>query len=263
MSAIKLVVCGAAGRMGMRILNLASQDKKFQVVGAVEAKDRLRSSEKSKTSGLWTDDLKTVIQKADVVIDFTVPSATERNLDLAKAAKKAIVIGTTGLEDRQKSAAAKAAKSIPIVLAPNMSVGVNLLFALAAQAAKVLKDYHVEILEVHHAQKKDAPSGTALKLAEIIAQTLGRDLKKTMVTGRSGQVGARRPEEIGVMSLRLGDTIGDHTVHFGSPGERIELTHRASSRDTFVSGALAAARWVVGQKPGLYDMMDVLGLKRA
>lgn len=232
----KIVVAGAGGRMGQRILALATADKAFEIVGRVETK--------SESGSGFTSDLASVVQKADAVIEFTTPEATAAHVAMAATARKAMVIGTTGLSEKDLLPVRQAAQQIPVVLSPNMSLGVNVLLKLVDMAARILSQYQIEISEIHHIQKKDAPSGTALKLGEIVAQALKRDLKT-----------------IGISSLRLGDVVGDHTVHFGGPGERLELTHRATSRDTFAAGALTAARWVVSQKPGLYDMQDVLGLK--
>jgi len=208
------------------------------------------------------DNLAEIIGLCDVVIDFTAPEATLSNLEICKENKKAIVIGTTGFNTEQKNKIAKASNLIPIVFSPNMSVGVNLLFNLVKRTAEVFGDeYDIEITEAHHKFKKDAPSGTALKIAEIIANTLGRDLEKNAVYGRKGIVGERRRGEIGIHSIRAGDIVGDHTILFSTPGERIEITHRAHTRETFARGAVKAAKFVTSKKNGLFDMADVLGIK--
>ena len=208
------------------------------------------------------DDLKAVISKSDAVIDFSSHDATSGIVELCAKNKKAIVIGTTGHSDSEKSAIKKYRTKIPIVLASNFSTGVNTLFWLTRKAAEILgNDFDLEIVEMHHRLKKDAPSGTAKSLAEILAAVRKQQLEKIARHGRVGIVGERTAAEIGIHSVRGGDVVGDHTVIFANTGERVELTHKASSRDTFANGALRAALWVVKQKPGLYDMQDVLGLK--
>ncbi len=251
---IKLVVNGALGRMGKRIIACAAQDPELEVVGAVDLMEH-------RGSPYVTTELGGVVKNADVVIDFTSHVGLPATIDIVSAAGKALVIGTTGLTRQEQSALDKAAKRVPLVYAPNMSAGVNLVFQLAAQIAGTLgSGYDVEIVESHHNQKKDAPSGTARKLAEKIAEALGRDLDKSAVYGREGMTGPRKTSEIGIHAVRAGDIVGEHTVIFAGPGERIELTHRAHSRDTFARGALRAAKWVVGKPPGHYSMLDVLGL---
>jgi 4-hydroxy-tetrahydrodipicolinate reductase len=199
---------------------------------------------------------------ADVWIDFSSPEATAGNAAGAAAAKAALVVGTTGVTADGKAALAQAARVCPVVFAPNTSVGVTALIRLVADAARLLgPDFDLEVVETHHRKKRDAPSGTALRLAESLAEATGRDLAKDARYARHGDVGPRTQAEIGIQTLRGGDVIGDHTVFFLGLGERIEITHRASSRDTFAQGAVRAARWVVGRGPGLYDMQDVLGLR--
>lgn len=196
---------------------------------------------------------------ADVVIDFTAPEASVEHARICAARGVALVVGTTGLTPEQRAAVVGAAGQIPLLLAPNMSVGVNLLFRLATQAAQVLGEgYDVEIVEAHHRHKKDAPSGTALRLAEVVADALGRDLGQVANYGRQGMIGARPQQEIGIQTVRGGDVVGEHTLLFLGEGERIELTHRASSRDAFSRGAVRAALWLAGRRPGLYGMDDVL-----
>ena len=265
----RTIVCGAAGKMGRRICALVEDDKEMQLVGAVETKG---SRFIGQDVGILIDsrpigvsvkgDLKDVIEDGEVIIEFTTPDATLEHVRIAADNKKSIVIGTTGLKDEQIKEIEKFSEIIPIVLAPNMSLGVNMLFKLVKEAAKILgEDYDIEIVEMHHRFKVDAPSGTALKLAEYAANGLGVNLKEVGVFGRKGLVGERKPKEIGVMSLRGGDIVGDHTVIFAGLGERIELTHKASSRDTFARGSIRAAKWIVDKVPGLYSMQDVLGLR--
>ena len=246
MNPVKITVTGSKGRMGQAILALAANDTELKIVGEVD----------------MGDDINACIAKTDVVIDFSFHAAT---LPIAQAAaknRKAIVIGTTGHKPEEKSAIGNLKSAIPIVWAANYSVGVNLLFALTRKAAEVLGDsYDQEVVEMHHRLKKDAPSGTAARLAEILAEVKKEELKKLARHGREGIVGERPASEIGIHAIRGGDVVGDHTVMFAGIGERVELTHKASSRDTFAKGALRAAKWVVSQKPGLYDMQDVLGLR--
>jgi 4-hydroxy-tetrahydrodipicolinate reductase len=205
-------------------------------------------------------DINQVVDDFDVLIDFTLADAVIANLQNCRAAGKRMVIGTTGLDDGQKEAIHNAAADIAIVFAPNMSIGVNLVFRLAQLAARIIgADTDIEIIEAHHNQKQDAPSGTAVRLGEIIAAELGRDLKDCAVYGRQGHTGVRDPKSIGFETIRAGDIVGDHTVMFAASGERVEITHKASSRKTFANGAVRAARWVMEKESGLYDMQDVLG----
>jgi len=207
------------------------------------------------------DSLVAVIDDFDVVIDFTVPAATLEHLRICHQHGKRMVIGTTGFSGEQKQQLAAAAEAIGIVFAPNMSVGVNLCFKLLDMAARVLGDEaDIEIIEAHHRYKKDAPSGTALRMGEVVADALGRDLDDCAVYGRQGVTGERERRTIGFETIRAGDIVGDHTVLFAALGERVEITHKASSRMTFSSGAVRAARWIMDREPGLYDMQDVLGL---
>jgi 4-hydroxy-tetrahydrodipicolinate reductase len=209
-----------------------------------------------------TTELAPLADRFDVLIDFTRPAATVAHLALCQAADKAMVIGTTGLSAEQKTGIARAAETIPIVFAPNMSVGVNLSFKLLELAAQVFGDgVDIEIIEAHHRHKVDAPSGTALALGQVIAQTLGRDLERCAVYGRQGVTGERDRATIGFATVRAGDIVGEHTVLFADVGERLEITHRASSRMTFAKGAVRAAAWLAGRGPGLFDMQDVLGLR--
>jgi len=209
-----------------------------------------------------SDDLSGLMDRSDVVVDFTTPPATMGHLRIVSQHRRGIVIGTTGFSPAELDELRAAAKVIPCVCSPNMSVGINVIYKVIGEMAKTLgEDYDIEVIEAHHRLKKDAPSGTALKMAEVLARAVNRDLAQVGVYARKGLIGERTRGEIGIQTIRAGDIVGDHTVLFGTMGERIEVTHRASSRDTFARGALRAARWLVKQPPGLYDMLDVLGLK--
>jgi len=256
--AVRLVVAGAAGRMGTRIIDLASKDSRFQVVAGVEAPgSRAVGHFIPNTRVPIVGDLKEVLHNADVVIDFTSPEAALQTALWTARAKKGFVLGTTGLNSAAQTKLKNLSKTVPIVFSPNMSVGVNLLFQLVEMAAGKLAHYDIEIVEAHHNQKKDAPSGTAMKLADIAAEASHRS-RKDFVFGREGLVGARKKKEIGVLAVRGGDIVGDHTVYLTGQGERLELIHRAHSRDALALGALTAAAWVFGRRPGFYNMQDVL-----
>ena len=265
---IKLVMAGAAGRMGRTILQLASQDKKFKIVGGIEERGHAALGQdlgpiigRDLMGVKVTQDAIAALKNADVLIDFSHFSALQDNLKAAVKTNTAYVIGTTGIPPARLREIKKASLKIPIVQSPNMSVGVNLLFRLAALAGKVLDEsYDLEIMEIHHRMKKDAPSGTAMKLLEILLEARGRDMKKDVVYGREGETGAREKGKIGVLALRGGDVVGDHTVSFFGDGERIELVHKASSREAFARGALLAAKFLAQKKPGLYHMQQVLGM---
>ena len=242
----KIIINGYKGRMGQALVNCAPQHRGLTLAAKVDAGDTLAA----------------VIGQGDVVIDFSSHAATVAVAALCAENGKALVIGTTGHTDTDTFEIRTAAKKIPIVWASNFSTGVNALFWLTRKAAEILgPDFDLEVVEMHHRLKKDAPSGTAKSLAEILADVRKLHLKEAARHGRTGIVGERTPGEIGVHSIRGGDVVGDHTVIFANTGERVELTHKASSRDTFANGALRAAAWVVKQKPGIYDMQDVLGLK--
>ncbi len=266
---MRVAVSGAGGRMGKRILTLSHEHPDIEISGALEAAGHPDlGKDAGENAGLGTlnvpiiDDVVEVLKNADVLIDFSSPEASTANVKAAAEAGKAIVVGTTGFSQDQREAVSKIGSVTRCLIAPNMSMGVNLLFKLVDSVSRALGDaYDVEIVEAHHKMKKDSPSGTANKLAEIIARALGRDLEKAGVYGRKGLVGERTPEEIGIMALRGGDIVGEHTVMFVTNGERIELTHRAHSRNAFAKGAVQAAVWLVSQPNGLYDMHDVLGLK--
>jgi dihydrodipicolinate reductase len=257
---MKITICGAAGRMGQSILDIAKTDENVQICGAVEY-DASPAIGTGTPAIISASSIESVLPATEVLIDFTNPDNALKNLEFAKKYKIPVIIGTTGFIAEQKEKIAEAAKEIPVVLSPNMSVGVNILFKLVEEVTKLIPDYDIEILELHHNKKKDAPSGTAVKLADIAAAAIGKNMNEIGVYGRKTVLGERRKDEIGVMSIRGGDIVGEHTVYFAGTGERIELTHRAQSRNTFGAGAVRAAKWVIGKEPGLYDMQDVLGLK--
>lgn len=266
---LNIIVSGAAGRMGSRIITLANESKDIKITGALEHKNHDKiGTDAGEIVGIgkigvplsWNiNDIK---EGADVIIDFSTPEASIELLKDAVERKIPIVIGTTGFSKEAISEIKLQADKIPCILAPNMSVGVNLLLKILQDIARVLGDeYDVEIIEAHHRLKKDAPSGTALRMAQVVADALNRNLEETAVYLRKGIIGERARNEIGIQTIRAGDIVGEHTVLFGGLGERIEITHKASSRDTFARGALKAARWISKKGPGLYDMQDVLGLK--
>jgi 4-hydroxy-tetrahydrodipicolinate reductase len=255
---IKIIITGATGRMGFALSGAAEGDKSVQIGGAVERKGHPAVGTTFFEHGIKiVDDLSLVLDKADVVIDFTLPEATMEYLNVCQKAKKPMVIGTTGLSGDQMAHLKESAKFIPILYSSNMSYGMNLLFKVMAEIAKDLSDYDVEIIEAHHCHKRDAPSGTAKRLAEIIAKARAVDLEDVAVYGRKGNLGARRKEEIGIMSVRAGDIVGDHTIIFAAGSERIELIHRVHGRKAFAQGALKAAKFLVGKDPGLYSMLDI------
>lgn len=261
MSRVKITICGANGRMGTSIIALAKDDPRFQVVAGVERAQAGRFAQFTADGRApLVMDIREVIPKTDVVIDFTAPEAVGRNAAEAAKARRALVVGTTGLPASTRKKLLRLSKRIPIVFSPNMSLGVNILFQLVSQAARALPGYDLEIIEAHHNLKKDAPSGTAMRLAEVAAEASQRS-PKDFVYGRKGMVGARTRKEIGISVIRAGDIVGDHTVLLSGPGERIELRHQAHSRNAFAAGALTAAAWVHKKRPGLYSMVDVLGLK--
>ncbi|MDR2708497.1 MAG: 4-hydroxy-tetrahydrodipicolinate reductase [Elusimicrobiota bacterium] len=257
---MKISVFGAAGRMGQKILSLAKMQKDIEIAGALEI-DTSVAIGSGEPPIIKVSQIDEVLNETDVFIDFTNPVSTLANAAKISAAKKAIVIGTTGFTQEQKDQIKEFAKVSPIVLSPNMSVGVNVMFSLVKQAALTLPDYDTEIIEMHHNKKKDSPSGTAAKLAEIIAQAHNQKLDDIAVYERRSVNRARTKEEIGIMSVRAGGIVGDHSVLFAGGDEIIEIKHRADSRDIFAIGALRAAQWLFGQKAGLYDMQDVLDLK--
>jgi len=266
---LNIAVAGASGRMGSRIIALSENINDLTLTGALEHKGHGNTGKDigevigmGKNGVLISDDIKSVSEQADVIIDFSSPSGTINSLKSISDKPVPFVIGTTGFSKDEIEQIGLYAQNIPCVFAPNMSVGVNLLLKVLADIAKVTgDDYDVEIVEAHHRLKKDAPSGTAMKMAQVLASALDRDLDDTAVYSRHGLIGERTQKEIGIQTIRAGDIVGEHTVLFGGLGERIEITHKASSRDTFARGALRAALWIRKQTPGLYDMQDVLGLK--
>lgn len=266
---VRVIVAGAAGRMGIRIINIVNETEGVTLAGAFEHPENpIVGQDAGLVAGIGEKGVKIsaslddIIDSGDVIIDFTVPASTMSNVKKAASAGKAMVIGTTGITGEEQKEIRQIAENIPMVLAPNMSVGVNVMFRIAAEMAKILgSDYDIEIVEAHHRLKKDAPSGTAIGLARKLAEATDRDLEKTAVYSRHGIIGQRSDEEIGIQTLRAGDITGDHTVLFGGIGERLELTHRAHNRDNFAKGAVRAAKWIVSNDKGLYDMQDVLGLK--
>jgi 4-hydroxy-tetrahydrodipicolinate reductase len=264
---INVAITGAAGRMGRTLIEACSKAEGVRLAAALERPGGTAvGADAGELAGVGK--LGVAIQTSldkldfDVLVDFTRPEVTLANLEYCRQHKKKMVIGTTGFDDAGKKRIAEASRDIAIVFAPNMSVGVNLCFRLLETAARVLgNDVDIEITEAHHRYKADAPSGTALRMGEVVAQTLGRDLKECAVYGRQGIGGERARQTIGFSSIRAGDIVGDHTVLFAGSGERVEITHRAESRLTFAHGALRAARWLMNHPKGLYDMQDVLGLR--
>jgi 4-hydroxy-tetrahydrodipicolinate reductase len=260
---------GAAGRMGKTLVEAVQHTPGAGLTAAIDRPDStLVGADAGELAALGrigvpiSDDLAKVVEEFDVLIDFTHPSVTLKNLAFCRKAGKAMIIGTTGFSPEEKGRLAEAAKDIPIVFAANFSVGVNLCLKLLDTAARVLGDeVDIEIMEAHHRHKVDAPSGTALRMGEVVANALGRDLQQVAVYGREGQTGARDRQSIGFATVRGGDIVGDHTVLFAADGERVEITHKASSRMTFAKGAVRAALWVEGRSAGLYDMQDVLDLR--
>lgn len=265
---IHVAIAGAAGRMGRQLLDACSRVESIRCSVASEHPDSpFIGADAGEIAGIGrlgipiTADLAPLVDRFDLLIDFTKPAVTIAHLALCRSAGKAMVIGTTGLSTEQKAEIAAGAARIPIVFAPNMSVGVNLCLKLLELAARTLgNSVDIEILEAHHRHKVDAPSGTALAMGQTIAGVLGRDLAQCAVYGREGVTGERDRNTIGFATIRAGDIVGDHTVLFADDGERIEITHRASSRMTFAKGAARAAAWLANRPPGLYDMRDVLDL---
>ena len=269
MTALRIGILGAGGRMGRALIQATVEESQAKLAAAI---DRAGGASVGVDAGVLAgvdaqgvvvgDALAAVLSELDVVIDFTAPEATLAHAAACKEAGVAMVIGTTGLNEAQLAALRAAAEQTAIVFAPNMSVGVNLVFKLLDIASRVLGDsVDIEIIEAHHRHKVDAPSGTALRMGEVIADALGRDLKQCAVYGREGQTGPRDRQTIGFETIRAGDIVGDHTALFAADGERVEITHKASSRMTFARGAVRAALWLRGKAPGLYDMQDVLDLR--
>jgi len=266
---INVIIAGASGRMGQRVGYMVSEHPGLHYAAAFEAAGSPAIGRDPGEAAGWgragisiAEGFEAVIDQGDVLIDFTFHKATMEFARLAARHNKAMVIGTTGLTPQNLAELAELSRHFPCVQSPNMAVGVNVLFKLAARTAAILgDDYDIEIVEAHHNKKKDSPSGTALKLAEMAASGVNRDLAEVAVYERHGMIGERTKKEIGIQTIRGGDIVGEHTIYFAGPGERIEIIHRAHSRDNFAKGATTAAAWVVGQKPGLYSMFDVLGLQ--
>ena len=262
----KLVIVGAAGRMGRKITFLAQQSKQFDIIGAVEDKN---CPEIGKDAGLLAGCGSINVKNssefpagADVVIDFSLPAAADSVIDYCVKNKSALVMGTTGLSAQQLKKVDEAAKKIPLIQATNMSVGMNLLFEIVGQVAQKLgNEYDIEIVEAHHRLKKDAPSGSAMTLAERIAAQTNKKFPDCLDIGRKGKEALRKKGSIGIQAIRLGDAVGEHSVMFGTTGETITISHSAHSRDTFAGGAIRAALWLIGKKPARYSMADALGLK--
>ena len=265
---MKIAIVGASGRMGRMLIESALKDGGVELVAAI---DQPGTSAIGKDAGelvgmpcgvCVTSDTEVAIATADCLIDFTRPEGTLEHLAICRRHKVGIVIGTTGFGDEGKQAIADASREIPVVFAPNMSVGVNVVFKLLDTASRILADgYDIEIVEAHHKHKIDAPSGTALRMGEVVAQALGRDLKECAVYGREGVTGERDRSTIGFATVRGGDIVGDHTVMYCGTGERVEISHRAGSRMPYALGSLRAARFLAGKESGLFDMQDVLGLR--
>jgi 4-hydroxy-tetrahydrodipicolinate reductase len=246
MTPLKLLINGAKGRMGQTLISCAAADPELEVTAQLDL----------------GDDVASALPACEAVIDFTHADSTAAVAQICESSGRILVIGTTGQDGTSRQSVENSARKIPIVFAPNFSVGVNTLFWLTRKAAEVLgPDFDLEVIEMHHRLKKDAPSGTARRLAEILSEIRGLSYATDVRHGRAGMIGERARTEIGMHALRGGDVVGDHTVVFASSGERVELTHRASSRETFAKGALRAVKWAQHQPPGLYDMQDVLGLK--
>jgi len=266
---VKIMVAGAAGRMGGRIVHMIHQNPETELAGAFEHPGHKSVGEDvGSVAGIGELGIKIrgsfdeADNGAEVLIDFTQPESTLENTRQAAEKGISMVIGTTGITEKGITEIKTLAKKIPCVMAPNMSVGVNVMFKIAGEMARILgNDYDMEILEAHHRLKKDAPSGTAMRLGQMLADAVDRDLEKVGVFGRKGMIGERTDEEIGIQTWRAGDIAGEHTVMFGGMGERLELVHRAHNRDNFARGAVRAALWITGKPAGLYDMQDVLGLK--
>lgn len=265
---IKVTIVGVGGKMGRSIFSTLNNDEEISIVGGTEraghgliGKDLGEANGIADSGVLISDNLQVAVENADLIVDFTTPESTLSNAECASLNNKSIIIGTTGFTLDQKSALNSYLETVPSIISPNMSIGVNLLFELSKNVSKILgSDFDVEIVEAHHRNKLDSPSGTALGLAESVAEGLGVNLNETAVYERHGNIGKRKKDEIGIQTIRGGDVVGDHTVMFLGEGERIELTHKALSRDNFSKGVLRAVKWIHGKNPGIYSMKDVLGL---
>lgn len=255
-----IIICGADGRMGRSITQLAKADSDMQIVGAVD----IDSSPAIGTGNppiTKSSQMADIVNKGDILVDFTAPVNTMKCLEIALNKGASMVIGTTGLTDEHMQIIKNASKKIPIVTSPNMSTGINILLELVENLAEKMSGYDVEIVEIHHNKKKDSPSGTALRLAEAVAKGMQKDLNKDAIYGRHGADALRKQGEIGIHAVRGGDVVGEHTIYFAGIGERIEISHKASSRENLALGALRAAKWLHNKPAGLYDMRDVLNLK--
>ena len=262
----KLIVCGAAGRMGKRIISLAVESGEFDVIAAVENKDHPDiGKDAGLVAGMQPINVEigsTYPDSSDVVIDFSQPAAADKTIDYCSESSAALVLGTTGLDDEQREKIIAASEKVPVIYGTNMSVGMNVLFSIVGKVAAMLgDDYDIEIIEQHHRFKKDAPSGSALTLAENICKATARGYPDSLLHGREGKEALRQEGSIGMHAVRAGDITGEHSVIFGTLGEKLTLNHTAHSRDTFARGALRAAKWLIGKKPALYSMADVLGIK--
>lgn len=259
---IKTIVCGARGRMGQQVILEIQQDPTMELIGAIESLHHPGLGKKVTEEVVVSANLEEVAPEGAVIIEFTTPVATLDHLKIAKRKKISMVIGTTGFQEVELNLIREASRSIPILLSPNMSIGINLLFKLVQISAKTLgKEFDKEVVEVHHRRKKDAPSGTAKRIAQILAQVEEQRLDQVGVFGREGTIGERRKEEIGIHAVRGGSVVGDHTVIFAGEGERLEIAHRAESRKIFARGAVLATKFIAQKKIGLYDLQDVLGIK--
>ncbi len=255
---IAVLVTGAGGRMGGHVLRALEGTVGMRAAAALERPGHPDLGREISPGVKLSAELEPALDSAQVAIDFSVPESTLALVDAAASKSVPLVLATTGFRSEDMRRIQQAARRIPIVMAANFSLGINVLLDLVAEAARRLEGYEIEVLELHHSQKLDAPSGTALALARVAAEARGQDLEQTVVYQREGQIGERAPEAIGIQALRAGDSVGEHTVYLAGPGERIELSHRALSRDNFAVGAVRAARWVVGRPPGLYAMSDVI-----
>ncbi|MBI3604608.1 MAG: 4-hydroxy-tetrahydrodipicolinate reductase [Nitrospirae bacterium] len=265
---VQILVTGAGGRMGGKIISLILKNKNFKLVSAIEApghpligKDAGASAGLERSGVQISEQFPASLSGKTVGIDFTAPESTLAFCRRAETLGMPMVVGTTGFSGGQIEELSRIAEKMPVVYSPNMSIGVNMMFKILKEVAlKLGQEYDMEIVELHHRMKKDAPSGTALKMARILSEAIGEKLVNVAVYGRQGMTGARKKKEIGIQSVRAGDIVGEHTAYFAGMGERLEITHKATSRDNFAQGALTAAAWVVNRPPGMYDMQDVLGL---
>ena len=260
---LKIIVCGALGRMGKEVISKIKQRKDMKLAGAIESSEHPLLGKEIGDGIKVSSELEDVIEKDSIIIEFTTPLATLEHLKIAEKKKIPLVIGTTGFKREEHEKIKKASNTIPIVLSPNMSIGVNLLYNIVKQITRILgENFDKEIIEIHHRNKRDAPSGTAQKIAQIIAEAEGKNLSEVSVYGRKGiQKETRSKEEIGIHAIRGGSVVGEHTVLFAGEKERLEITHKAESRSIFAEGATLAAKFLAEKKKGLYDLQDVLGLR--